>query len=177
MSVTMPCEIIVWKLLPVLRKELAKEMKELGISQKEIAQRLGVTPAAVSQYITAKRGKDLDLNDEFKAEIKASAKRLADKSFTTGDDCYLDLAISFLERMESSRKTKILLRKMATFLAGDAPSYQKRGIHEQMGRVRLTLSKYTQVSSFVALGDSKLPSIRQVRTNPLAAPTKSASSV
>ena len=76
----MPCEIIVWKLLPVLRKELAKEMKQLGISQKEIAQRLGVTPAAVSQYIRAKRGKDLPLNDVFKAEIKASAKRLTEKS-------------------------------------------------------------------------------------------------
>lgn len=76
----MPCEIIVWRLLPVLRKELAKEMKGLGVSQKEIAQRLGVTPAAVSQYITAKRGKDLALNDAFRAEIKASAKRLAEKS-------------------------------------------------------------------------------------------------
>ena len=76
----MPCEIIVWKLLPVLRKELAKEMKQLGVSQKEIAQRLGVTPAAVSQYIKAKRGKDLALNDVFRAEIKTSAKRLAEKS-------------------------------------------------------------------------------------------------
>ncbi len=52
----MPCEIVVWYLLPVIRKELAGRLKEKGLTQNEIAKRMGVTPAAVSQYLNSKRG-------------------------------------------------------------------------------------------------------------------------
>jgi len=50
------CEIIVQYVLPVIRAEMAVRMKEEGISQAQIARILGVTPAAVNQYVKSKRG-------------------------------------------------------------------------------------------------------------------------
>lgn len=52
----MPCQKVIWYLLPALRREIAKTMVELGKKQNEIADKLGVTEAAVSQYINDKRG-------------------------------------------------------------------------------------------------------------------------
>jgi predicted transcriptional regulator len=50
------CEIIVQYVLPAIRAEMAVRMKDEGISQAQIARILGVTPAAVNQYIKSKRG-------------------------------------------------------------------------------------------------------------------------
>ena len=75
-----PQEIEVFYVLPAVRKELAVCMKANGKSQKEIAQLLGVTEAAVSQYMNAKRATLLQLNDKIKAAIVASAKKVVDES-------------------------------------------------------------------------------------------------
>lgn len=53
--VLQPQEIEVFYVLPALRKELALSMKRAGKSQKDIAKLLGVTSAAVSQYVSKKR--------------------------------------------------------------------------------------------------------------------------
>jgi len=53
----MPCERIHWTLLPSIRKELAKiYVLEMGMKQKAAAKKLGLTEAAVSQYMKNKRG-------------------------------------------------------------------------------------------------------------------------
>lgn len=83
MSTTMmlPQEIEVWYIIPTLRKELALCLKELGISQKDIAKKLGITEAAVSQYIKGKRGSETEIPNELKSEVMHSAKLiLEDKS-------------------------------------------------------------------------------------------------
>ncbi|MBU2638351.1 MAG: helix-turn-helix domain-containing protein [Nanoarchaeota archaeon] len=51
-----PQEIEVKYVLPVLRRELAKQMIKLGLSQKDAAKKLGISGAAVSQYLKKKRG-------------------------------------------------------------------------------------------------------------------------
>jgi len=78
-----PCEIIVWRVLPVIRKELAKSLiKDYGFSQKKVADKLGLTESAVSRYITGKRGK-IDLTDnKLLNEIKKSAKRISKENGT-----------------------------------------------------------------------------------------------
>ncbi len=69
-----PSEIIVWYILPALRKELVLELKQLGMSQKAIADKLDLTPAAVSQYMNNKRAsKNITFNDFVKAELERSA--------------------------------------------------------------------------------------------------------
>jgi predicted transcriptional regulator len=68
---------MMWNGLPVIRKEIASSMiKDYGLSQKETAQILGVTPAAICQYISKKRG-NTDISDEVVLkEIKISAETI-----------------------------------------------------------------------------------------------------
>jgi len=74
-----PCELVVWYLLPAIRSELAKELKteKFRFKQTEIAEKLGVTPAAVSLYISKKRAPDFKFSGNIKEKIKAIAKRIA----------------------------------------------------------------------------------------------------
>lgn len=51
-----PCEITVWYLIPIIKSELSKKLSQQGATQKQIAQKLGVTQAAVSHYLSEKRG-------------------------------------------------------------------------------------------------------------------------
>ncbi|MDF1532357.1 MAG: transcriptional regulator [ANME-2 cluster archaeon] len=77
-----PCEIMVHKVLPAIRAELARiMMQELDMPQQEIARRLAVSKAAVSQYASAKRGADTDFSDDIKKDIRVLADAVA-----TGDD-------------------------------------------------------------------------------------------
>ena len=69
-----PCEVIVWYVIPTIRAELAKELVKMGMSQKEISARLGITQSAVSQYIKDKRGKGIPINKEVRKGIKTAGK-------------------------------------------------------------------------------------------------------
>lgn len=69
-----PCEMVVWDVLPSIRAAVAEELVKRGLAQKEVSKLLGITPPAVSQYVSKKRG----YNIEFGEEIKASISRLAD---------------------------------------------------------------------------------------------------
>jgi len=77
-----PCELIVWHLLPAIRSELAKAIKKERFTQKEIAEKLGITPAAVSQYMSEKRGHDIEFPDNIKEMIKALAKRIVEEDLS-----------------------------------------------------------------------------------------------
>ncbi|MCJ7571467.1 MAG: transcriptional regulator [Candidatus Thermoplasmatota archaeon] len=71
------CEYMMWNGLPVIRKEIAESMiTDYGLNQKETAEKLGITPAAVCQYLSKKRGRS-DIADEIiRIEIKQSAKNI-----------------------------------------------------------------------------------------------------
>lgn len=71
-----PQEIEVWYVLPAIRRELTKSLVSHGLSQKEIAIKLEVTEAAVSQYIKEKRASSIKFNPVIKEEIQKSAKRI-----------------------------------------------------------------------------------------------------
>lgn len=75
----MPQEIEVWYVLPATRKEFALEMVRSGLKQKKVADMLGVTEAAVSQYLSSKRAKEIDLDPQIKIEIKKSVKNILGK--------------------------------------------------------------------------------------------------
>ena len=66
--------MVVWDVLPSIRAAVAEELVKRGLAQKEVSKLLGITPPAVSQYVSKKRG----YNIEFGEEIKASISRLAD---------------------------------------------------------------------------------------------------
>ena len=83
-----PCEVVVWHVLPMIRKELANELVTIHeISQAEVARRFGVTDAAVSQYIRKKRGENSAIEQchsypVFLDAIKESAMRIANSGAT-----------------------------------------------------------------------------------------------
>lgn len=79
-----PCEIVVSKVLPTIRAVLVKDLLERhDLSQKEIADKLGVTQAAVSQYLSSVRGTsnfEKELREsEIKSEIQSLSDRIAEK--------------------------------------------------------------------------------------------------
>jgi hypothetical protein len=68
---------MMWNGLPVIRKEIAESMiTNYELTQKDAAQKLGITPAAVCQYLSNKRGKIKILDEEILGEIKISAERI-----------------------------------------------------------------------------------------------------
>ena len=76
-----PQEVEVYIILPAIRRELSLRMKNLGLDQKEIARRIGVTGAAVSQYVNDKRGQaDFEFPKSMSADFDAAAKAIIDES-------------------------------------------------------------------------------------------------
>jgi quinolinate synthase len=72
-----PCEIAVWRILPTIRSEIAKELARIGLPQMVISKRLGITQPAVSQYVTKKRGTTFAFSDDAQALIHSLAKDVA----------------------------------------------------------------------------------------------------
>jgi len=70
-----PCEKIIWQILPAIRKELAKSlMEKYGLNQRQVAEILEISPAAVCQYLSNKRGGAAIEDTEILNEIGKSAK-------------------------------------------------------------------------------------------------------
>ena len=79
-----PCEIIVWKVVPIIRKEFAKNLiKNHDLNQRKAADKLGITESALSRYVSGKRGILEISDDEILTEIKKSAKRIATENGPT----------------------------------------------------------------------------------------------
>jgi hypothetical protein len=73
----LPCEVVVWYVVPVIKSELAQELSKRGMTQKNIAEVIDVTQAAVSQYLSGKRGSgSITLTPEMKDEIKSFADKV-----------------------------------------------------------------------------------------------------
>ncbi|RDE12483.1 MAG: hypothetical protein C4K49_09975 [Candidatus Thorarchaeota archaeon] len=68
-----PCELVLREFLPVIRARTAVALRQRGLSQSEIAERLDITQAAVSKYLSHRvAAKETDLGD------KALGEKLAD---------------------------------------------------------------------------------------------------
>lgn len=77
-----PCEIVVWYVLPTIRREIAKELvKTHSMKQADVARKFEVTDAAISQYLTRKRGENEIIQnskfyDHFIEEIRISSEKI-----------------------------------------------------------------------------------------------------
>jgi len=68
------CEVMFWKVVPAIRRELARILVEdLGMSKKDAAEAIGTTPAALSQYLRGKRGR-FDLPEWAREKIRHIAR-------------------------------------------------------------------------------------------------------
>lgn len=69
------CDALVRKMLPGMRAEMVTRLvNDRGLSQSEAARRLGVTRAAISQYVSRKRGSS---EVQFSSEINSVIDRWA----------------------------------------------------------------------------------------------------
>lgn len=64
------------KLIPAIRKKFIELLEKKGLNDSEIAKRLGVTKAAVSQYKNKKRGKNITFPANLKEDIEKSSDRI-----------------------------------------------------------------------------------------------------
>jgi predicted transcriptional regulator len=72
-----PCELVVGKILPALRASVVKELSgKYQMKQSDIAKRLGITQASVSQYLSATRGGGTKITDRF-PKIRTYAEDIA----------------------------------------------------------------------------------------------------
>ncbi len=75
--VKLPCQEVVWDLLPAIRAALAAALVRKGHSQLEAARLLETAPAAISQYLSGKRGYRIEFDDDIKVELERAADELA----------------------------------------------------------------------------------------------------
>jgi len=74
----MKCDSLARKYLPGIRAEMVYRLvNDKGMSQSDAAKRLGVTRAAISQYMSKKRGADIQLCGEIDALIDRWALAVA----------------------------------------------------------------------------------------------------
>ena len=82
---TIPCELAVKSIIPAFRALVAKELIEsYQLKQESVADLLGITQAAVSQYTRSVRGRALNLDDieEIGVIVKELAAALSMSSLT-----------------------------------------------------------------------------------------------
>lgn len=95
----LPCELIVFEILPTARGELARELvREHGLTQAKVATLFGVTSAAISQYIKGLRGGNQYIDssrfaDVFHVKICESAENMMNGSDLTTELCLLCLFV------------------------------------------------------------------------------------
>ncbi len=84
----LPQEISTWYIIPAIRREFVKEMISQGLSQKKAADKLGLTEAAVSNYMKDKRASQVKLNDHIKEMIKGSVINILSKQSDVFTEVY-----------------------------------------------------------------------------------------
>ncbi|MFC6990041.1 thiamine-phosphate synthase family protein [Haloplanus sp. GCM10025708] len=78
MTLQLPSEIVVEHFLPTARSMLADALDDRGFAQREIAARLGVSQAAVSQYLNEDRADELATHPRMQEVVERLADGFAD---------------------------------------------------------------------------------------------------
>ena len=101
------CEAFARHILPLYRSFVAKELVEkYGYTQVEAAKKLGTTQAAISQYLTSKRGiKRISNYDEIAPQIQITAAKAA-KRLTTRKMSPEEFSASLCDLCTHLRQTK-----------------------------------------------------------------------
>jgi len=74
-----PCEVAVKHILPAFRSLIARKLiNEYNMSQVEVAELLGTTQAAISYYLSEKRGKKIRYFEEME-EVRRIAEEIAER--------------------------------------------------------------------------------------------------
>jgi len=78
-AMKLPCEQGVWYILPSIRACLVYELMQRGLSQREVATIMELTPAAVCQYAARKRGVKVNFGENVMRAIQDLAENMAEE--------------------------------------------------------------------------------------------------
>lgn len=113
-----PCEIVVTKIIPQIRAVVAKTLiSKYEMRQKDVSEKLGITPAAVSQYLSSTRGGDETLLKMF-PEIKEKAEKIAG-NITIGEANGADIVSLMCEICINLRKNPNFCKYHRMFMQPD----------------------------------------------------------
>jgi len=74
-----PCELVVGKIMPALRASVVRELhKKYHMKQSEIAKKLGITQASVSQYLSSTRAGGNKMVEKF-PKIRSYSQEIASR--------------------------------------------------------------------------------------------------
>jgi len=104
------CEAVARHVLPLYRAFVAKELIEkYGCTQVQAAKKLGTTQAAISQYLTSKRGhKNNSEYDVISADVKGAAAKVA-KRMSETEVSRDEFSASFCDLCTALRKAKKII--------------------------------------------------------------------
>lgn len=102
-----PCEIVVKKILPAIRSILVKDLtKRHELSQTQIAEQLGITQPAVSQYLRSARGASNLVEGLKECGMYSDLKKLSD-NIANGNAKKTQIAKEYCEICGSMGKDEI----------------------------------------------------------------------
>ena len=85
---SLPCERSKWGTIPMIRKRIVYYMvREMHMSQKACAEKLDLTPSAISQYLRDKRGNGGSFDLRIEEEIRKSAYRISEGKDYSDEIC------------------------------------------------------------------------------------------
>jgi len=97
----MPCSEVHWKILPAVSREIALCLEKAKMPRGRIAAALGTTPAAISQYMSGKRG-----GMKLEKDVKESCKSLAEK-IAAGEVSGQSLNLEIARIIAIAKKSKL----------------------------------------------------------------------
>ena len=84
---TLPQEIEVWYIIPAIRKELASCLiRNYSITYEKVGEMMGITKAAVSQYLSNKRAAKIKLPENALKEVCKSCELIVAKKKNTSQE-------------------------------------------------------------------------------------------
>ncbi len=90
MGIIFPCEIVSWQVLPAVRKEMTRYLvNDKHIARKDVSKKLGITEAAVCQYLKSKRGSTYKFSKNNLEKIQKLADKLAESDTGFESMCFI----------------------------------------------------------------------------------------
>jgi predicted fused transcriptional regulator/phosphomethylpyrimidine kinase/predicted transcriptional regulator len=165
MSLVLPSEIVVERVLPTLRGMLATELTEQGLTQQQVASHLGVTQAAVSKYTTG----DPDLEPVIAEDPRcvATVERIAEGLASEEMDSYeaLRAVLDLIETFEDRGPICELHEEAMPGLQGLGCDLCVRGGDDELEAERAALASTRKAARVLAASGDIAPSIPNVGAN------------
>ncbi|WP_372909859.1 thiamine-phosphate synthase family protein [Salinigranum sp.] len=165
MSLVHPSELVADRVLPTLRAMLARRLDERGATQQSIAGHLGVSQAAVSNYL----GGDVQLEPLVaeNADAQASVERIAaglDEGEYDGYDVLADL-VSLVTTLEDRGPVCELHEREMPELRGLGCDLCVRGLDREAERERAVLASVRQAVRLLSTTPGVATLVPNVGTN------------